>query len=166
MRKDGDVPTKDLHDHSQWNGVKIRSHDFGATGKRNINRQTYVHDGRTYRTGSEAHLAEMLRRQRIPFTSDVLFELMSESQEPRIYVPDFIFNKNAYVWQGSRGRKPMLIHGIEAKDRNREGKFPERAWENVRILEKQRGIVILLLSNEAIARHWRQERLPLEPNDP
>ncbi|MEY4723424.1 MAG: hypothetical protein RLZZ324_937 [Candidatus Parcubacteria bacterium] len=153
-----------LRDTARWNGVQIRRYDFGAADRRQRHNGQHVFGGVAYRTGSEAHVAELLTKHRIPFTHDVRFDLICEAGKPRIHVPDFVFNRQAFVWLGSKGREPMLIHGIEVKARCRDtGKFPERAWENVRILRKLRGINILLMSDEAAARHWRQGSLPIEP---
>jgi hypothetical protein len=151
-----------LTDKARWTGIRMRSHDVGARKmKGGKPRDRYTHNGVHYRTASECMLAKLLARQKVDFTPNVRFVFKTQDGQRREFVPDFIFNRQAYVWTGSKKHKPLLIHGIEAKGRTRNGKFSERAWENIRLLRHHHGIVVLLLSNEAIQRFWRQGWLPL-----
>lgn len=143
-------------DHADWQGIVLHSIDVGAHNKPS----SLEYGGYQYATKGERQLAELLTAMSVDFTPDVPFQLRLDNGKWRQFVPDFVFNRQAYVWHGRR--RPMLIHGIEAKGKTRMGTFSEKALENVRLLREQRGIVILLLSNAQIKQYFHKGRLPLK----
>jgi hypothetical protein len=149
-----------MRDAADWTGVTFRSIDVGAGNKP----LRYQHEGYQYATQGEWHLAVLLSQMEIPFTPDVPFGLILPDGRPRRFVPDFLFNGVPYVWYG--GRRPVLIHGIEAKGKTRQRMFSEKALQNVALLEAQRGVVVKLLSNSTIKQYYNKGRLPLKPFEP
>ncbi|MFC1703129.1 hypothetical protein ACFLZO_01545, partial [Patescibacteria group bacterium] len=107
---------------------------------------------------AEHKLAQVLYREKIPFTPDIKFTLRTDEGKKRIYIADFVFNTDAYIWK--EGKHAELIHGIEAKAKSGDD-YSKRALENQRLLLEQYGINIKLLSNDEIARWHRRRTLPL-----
>lgn len=149
-----------FRDEARWDGVDFVSVDVGARNKS----ASLVFDGYQYATKGERQLAELLTDLGIPFTPDVPFWLPKPDGKSRLFVPDFVFDRRAYLWYGRR--RPVLIHGIEAKGKTRDGTFSERALENVRLLKEHRNVTILLLSNSQIKLYFNKGKLPLKPLDP
>jgi hypothetical protein len=157
-----------LRDEADWSGITFRSIDVGAQNAP----AKYQLDGYQYKNRGEWQLAVLLTDMGIPFTPDVPFSLEHPTGRQRLFVPDFLFNGSAYVWNG--GRRPVLIHGIEAKgkkrcvetDGRRIARFSERAMENVALMRQQRGVGILLLSNSSIKQYASKGRLPLKLFEP
>lgn len=143
-----------MQDTANWDGIVLRSIDVGARqeGRR------LRHRGYYYVNISEYHLAQLLFRENIPFTPDIKFTLRTDDGKTRIYIADFVFDTDAYIWK--EGKRAELIHGIEAKARSGKD-FSDRAKENRRLLFEQYGITIKLLSNKEIARWHRLRFLPL-----
>ncbi|KPJ84689.1 hypothetical protein AMJ57_05680 [Parcubacteria bacterium SG8_24] len=163
---------QELRDSADWDGVVLKSINVGAVSKnpgaarRN---EQYLYDGYHYCTEGEFQLARLLDTMSIPFTPDVSFHLDIIRRHNRVgrrqFVPDFVFNKLPFIWWSAQ-RRPLLIHGIEAKRASQgrgEQSFSDRARENVRLLYRQRGIRILLLSNQDIALYAHWGALPLMP---
>lgn len=150
---------KVFRDGARWEGVDFVSVDVGARNKS----EKLVYDGYQYATKGERQLAELLTELGIAFTPDVPFWLPKDDGRSRLFVPDFVFNRQAYLWYGRR--RPTLIHGIEAKGKTKDGTFSERALENVRLLKEHRDVTILLLSNSQIKQYFNKGRLPLKPLD-
>ncbi|HTM68197.1 MAG TPA: hypothetical protein VL426_02755 [Candidatus Binatia bacterium] len=146
-------------DEARWDGVEFVSVDVGARNKSD----KLIFNGYQYATRGERQLAELLWNLGIAFTPDVPFWLPKPDGRSRLFVPDFILDKKPYLWHARR--RPMLIHGIEAKGKTRNGTFSERALENVQLLRQHRGIVVLLLSNSQIKQYFNKGRLPLSPLD-
>lgn len=149
-----------LRDTARWDGIEVASIDVGARNKP----RSLFFNGIHYATKGEWQLAQLLTSMEVPFTPDVPFTLELPTGRGRRFVPDFIFDRAAYVWCARR--KPLLIHGIEAKGKTRNGNFSDRALENVALLKKQYGIVVLLLSNSQIKHYFTKGRLPLRPFEP
>ena len=145
-------------DAADWDGVDLVSVNVGA-----IKNARNRYQGFQYATEAEAMLAELLTRMRIPFTPNVFFSLARNSAggNSRCFVPDFVFDKRAFLWHGGTGQRE-LIHGIEAKGAA-PGRFPPRALEKVRLLCEQRRIVIKLLTNVEIRAFYRAGALPMYP---
>ncbi len=155
-----EVVMRQFTDPANWEGVHFESVDVGAQCKA----KQYVFAGYHYCTKGEAQLAQLLSEFSVPFTQNVPFGLFTPESESRRFVPDFVFDRKAYIWHGRN--RPVLIHGIEAKGKTRNGDFSPRALENVRLLQEQRGIRILLLSNSQIKQYFHNHRLPLKPLEP
>lgn len=148
---------KTFHDRADWDGISLESFDVGAGSKpKSLNFKGYQ-----YATQGEVRVARILDHMGIPFTPDVRIRLETPDGRDRFFVPDFVFDRKPYIWT-ARG-KQKLIHGIEAKGKTRGGQFSEKALNNVRTLEAQYGIVILLLSNAQIKSYLKKMRLPLHP---
>ncbi len=146
-----------FHDRADWDGIALESFDVGAGNKP----KSLSFEGYQYATQGEVRVARILKQMGIAFTPDVRIRLETPDGRDRFFVPDFVFDRKPYIWT-ARG-KQRLIHGIEAKGKTRGGSFSEKALENVRLLEQQRGIVILLLSNSQIKGYWKKMALPLHP---
>lgn len=143
-----------MQDTANWDGIVLRSIDVGA---RQEGRRLWYR-GYYYVNISEHQLAQLLFRERIAFTPDIKFTLKTDAGRTRVYIADFVFNTDAFVWKV--GKRAELIHGIEAKAKSGTD-FSERAKENQRLLYEQYGINIRLLSNDEIARWHRRRTLPL-----
>lgn len=143
-----------MQDTANWDGIVLRSTDVGA---RQEGRRLRYH-GYYYVNDSEKQLAQLLFRERIPFTPDIKFTLRAGGGKTRIYIADFVFDTDAYIWK--EGTRAELIHGIEAKARSGKD-FSYRAKENQRLLSEQYGINIKLLSDREIAKWHRRRFLPL-----
>ena len=148
---------KTFHDSADWNGIALESVDVGAGNKP----KSLTVDGYQYATQGEMRLATILAHMGIAFTPDVRIQLSAADGRERFFVPDFVFDRQPFIWTARGKRK--LIHGIEAKGKTRAGVFSEKALENVRLLQEQRGIAILLLSNSQIKHFWKKMKLPLHP---
>jgi hypothetical protein len=151
---------RSLRDEADWDRVVLHSVEVGSRNKT----AKLVFEGYHYATKGELQLAQLLTGMGIPFVPDVPFTLERDDGRTRLFVPDFIFERTAYVWYGRR--RPTLIHGIEAKGKTRNGDFSDRAKENVRLLREQFGLNVLLLSNSQIKHYFTKGRLPLKPNPP
>ena len=149
-----------FRDEARWEDDTLVSVDVGARNKA----KKYIFNEYHYATKGERQLAELLHHFDIPFTPDVPFSLATPDGGTRRFVPDFVFDKKAYVWCARTGGK--LVHGIEAKGKTHNGEFSAKALENVRLLYEQRGIRILLLSNSQIKQYFNNHRLPLKPFEP
>lgn len=152
-----------LVDEANWDDVVIRSTNVGGNSKKNngglrVNGVQYVTEG-------EAVLAKLLLALKVAFTPNVKFVLRAPSgaknRRDVIYVPDFIFNKRAYVWRNADGSEE-IVHGIECK-----GLHPRqcktKGGEKVRLLRQQRGINVKMLSTDEIKDFARAGRLPMRP---
>ncbi len=151
---------RQFQDRANWDGVHFESVNVGAKQKT----KKHIFSGYHYCTKGEVQLAELLTTFGVGFTPDVPFALEMPDGRVGRFVPDFVFNRKAYIWNGRN--RPMLIHGIEAKGRTKNGEFSTRALENVRLLEEQRGIRVLLLSNSQIKQYFNLRRLPLKLFEP
>jgi len=152
-----------LVDQANWDGVILRSTNVGGTAKNN---GSMLVNGVQYVTEGEAVLARLLLRLGIPFTPNVKFVLKAgpgtKDRRDVIYVPDFIFNRVAYVWRNEDGTEEV-IHGIECK-----GLHPRRCRtkgsEKVRLLGERYGIRIKMLSTDEIKAFARRKGgLPMRP---
>jgi hypothetical protein len=139
-------------DDADWTDIEMVS-IRNEGGKFDFNGYPHV-------TIGEQMLAELLTGQGIPYTPEVRMTFRDENGRHGVtYVPDFVFNKTAYVWEGIR-KQQFLIHGIEVKRASR-GFFSGKAIRLVRLLKSGRRITILLMSHRQIE-HWRQVgHLPL-----
>lgn len=145
-----------MQDIANWDRIVLRSIDVGARQK---GRRLWYR-GYYYVNISEHQLAQILFRERIPFTPDIKFTLRTNNGKTRIYIADFVFDTDAYIWKENGHAE--LIHGIEAKARSGKD-FSARAKENQRLLLEQYGINIKLVSNRKIDRYHRRRSLPLRP---
>ncbi|MEY4723425.1 MAG: hypothetical protein RLZZ324_938 [Candidatus Parcubacteria bacterium] len=148
-------------DHANWTDIAMVSTDVGAKVRRH---GRFSHDGHVYKNDGERRLAELLDTLGIPFVPDVAMTFTDDSLRSFTFVPDFVFCGRPFIWSGRR--KPQLIHGIEAKGKQRGGKFSRRSLDHVEGLYKARGIRILLLSNSSIKHYHRMGSLPLKPLPP
>ncbi len=149
-------------DRADWSGIVLESVNVGAHPCDRLKL-----DGYQYVNEQELALAKLLKRMGIPFTPDVRIVLDvppdargERGSAQRIYVPDFIFDKTAYLWWGIGGRQ--VIHGLEAK-RAVSGHFPARAIQNIDLLAAQRNVRVKLLSGAQIMRFAAKGALPMEP---
>jgi hypothetical protein len=109
-------------------------------------------DGRLYATRSEVMMAELLTRAGIAYTPHVSFELGPHgpaNPRPVNFCPDFVFDGRPMVWQ-PRGQSPLIIHGFELKQ-----EITRAANVRVLRLQRQRGIVIVVLHNRWVRRVHR-----------
>lgn len=144
-----------LRDTADWTGIDIRTINVGAA-----KHDKFLFRGIRYVNETELMLAQLLWKMRLPNTPNVRFimDMPPGSKLPkRVFVPDFIFNGKACVWDDGNGQE--LIHGIEAKG----GGFPARAVLNVRLLREQRGIHIMLLNRKDISHYTKLGGLPIQP---
>lgn len=163
--------SRKFRDDADWNGIELISTKVGTGGKHERNPEVLEFGGYRYASPEERMLAELLSASGIAFTPDVSFGLDTLHQKERIFVPDFIFDRQAYIWSGQRADRrsnapSVLIHGIEAKGMNGKGEFSARAKENVALLWQTRRIKVLLLANEDIHRYYAEGSLPLRPFNP
>lgn len=145
-----------MEDSASWDGISVRSISVGA---RKVGRVNF-YKGYYYANEYEVLLARLLVRMRIPFTPDVKMCVRYDDGRTGYFVPDFIFDKHAYIWTTPQG-KTRLIHGIEAKGLTSAGDFPEKAKRRIRLLEEQRGIRIWLMCNKMIKRWYGRGYLPI-----
>lgn len=145
-----------MEDSANWDGISVRSVSVGARKVGRVN----LYRGYYYANEYEVLLARLLVRMRIPFTPDVKMYIRYDDGMTGYFVPDFIFNKRAYIWTTPQG-KTRLIHGLEAKGLTSQGDFAEKARTRIRLLEEQRRICIRLISNAAIQRYHKRGHLPL-----
>jgi len=131
-----------LEDEAVWTDVRLASVNVGNTRKP----QRLRFNGYQYCTDGECHLARLLHAHGVSFTPDVNFVLELPDGKPRRFVPDFIFNRRAWLWVDSC-RRVELIHGFEVKGKANRDDFSERARQNVRLLWEQRGINVKLISD-------------------
>jgi len=153
-------------DEANWEGVALVSKDVGTRNKP----ARWRIAGIQYATEGEAMLAQLLIAMGIPFTPNVSFEMEfpRRSGTKREFVPDFVFNRQAFIWCGPHGE--TLIHGIEAKgagptprSRRPAKNAYSRARLKIQLLQEQRGIVIKLLTDGEIRRYFEKGKLPLRP---
>jgi len=157
-----------LKDTANWSGIELVSQNICANTKKV---QTFVSHGYRYVTRGEWMIAEILAERCIPFTPDVgalihipKEERIGKEKDTKTYVPDFVFNKQAYLWY-NHGNSVELIHGIEAKGAQ-DGIFSKKAHKYVRLLREQLGIHIKLLSEPEIKSFYARRRLPIKPFKP
>jgi len=142
--------------YPKWRGIKLVSVDVG------VRHDDFLHDGYRYVTIGELRIARLLDKQGISFTPDVQvtmrkFDASSNGGRSRktvIYVPDFIFNRDTYIWTDQDGDE-FEIHGIEAK-------ASPGAPPKVQLLFERRNIRILVLGDKEINAFARNGRLPLK----
>lgn len=159
-----------LADRADWSGIEIKVCPVGTDKNRKLFAHL-VYDGRQYATEYEVMAAKLLTKLGAVFTPNVSFEFPAPPRFTRRrtsrFVPDFVFNKKAYIWTDPDGTE-QLIHGIEVKGASkRRGKkrFAKWAVEKIDGLRKHRGIVIKLVSNDDIEVFSKQGRLPMRPFD-
>lgn len=139
---------KRYKDDADWSGTSFTSTDVGASGLK-VRREL---NGYLYCTKAEYQLACILTAKKVPFTPDISFPLSLPQGQPRIFVPDFIFNGHMFIWRGQGKR--VACHGFEAKGRGPDGKFSQRAQENVELLYSLKKINVFLFSNELIEYYY------------
>ncbi len=150
----------DLIDEADWNGIVMRSTKVCTGTKKNAH---LVLDGQQYATEGELIVARLLTAAGVPFTPNVQFELAADERGRRkhmLYVADFIFNRDAFIWTNPDGSQE-IVHGIEAK-----GLWPDKkqkAGKKVRALKRQRNINVKLLSTMELREMEKKGGLPLEP---
>lgn len=153
---------KQLVDKANWDGVVLKSTNVGGTAK---GARGLLVNGVQYVTEGEAVLARLLADLEIPFTPNVKFVLKgvpgTKNGHDVIYVPDFIFDRQAFIWRNEDGSEEV-VHGIECK-----GLHPRRCRvkgsEKVRLLRLQRGINVKMLSTDEIREFARSGQLPMAP---
>lgn len=150
----------ELVDQADWSKVSLESTNVQGRSKRR-----HVHNGISYATEGERLLAELLDQQGVPFTPNVKFVLgftQKGEKTPRgkIFVPDFIFNKQAYVWTDPDTGEEEVIHGLEAKNRR-----PHQHAHNpkTRLLWARRRIRVRIISTQEIRDYIASGGLPLRP---
>jgi len=126
-----------LIDEADWSDIAFESVSVGAKG-------VHRYRGRSYVTPGELAIARALHVKRIEFTPDVFVSLPVGPGLPFIYVPDFIFNSQVYVWTEPDGSE-LLIHGLEIKHRTRSGAFPPKGIYKTDKLYELRKIRVRLL---------------------
>jgi len=134
-----------------WSEVRFETVDLGVPRH---NRRLRV-KGVWYATQEESAIAKILTLMRIPFTPNVAIHIPGEEgTRGQTFVPDFIFDGAAYLWQGRE-----VIHGIEAKNDH----VPPETAQKVALLAKQLGIRVKILRHRDIAHYARRGRFPLRP---
>ena len=157
----------DLEDHADWTGINIkRSVVCGKPNrKKGPSMLELTVDGVVYATEGEAILARLLAKLGIAFTPNVRICLKTPDDAKRpevLYVPDFIFDRQAYVWRNDDGTKEV-IHGIECKgEHRREATAKGRGRDKVRLLRQQRGINVKILSTDEIRVFAQAGALPMK----
>ncbi|MBU0624849.1 hypothetical protein KKF05_00735 [Patescibacteria group bacterium] len=149
-------PTKEAN----WAAIKLVSKDVGCKNS------VYTLAGYHYCTLGELKIARLLTSQGIEFTPDVSFGIKNDNvlrkaqlkdntlRTARTFVPDFVFNGDEYIWTEDDGTE-IVIHGLECKASNRK---PDK----IRLLYEQRGIHILVLSDQEIDWYDQSGELPLK----
>ncbi|MBU0624773.1 hypothetical protein KKF05_00335 [Patescibacteria group bacterium] len=145
---------------ANWTAIKFVSKDVGCRNS------VYALAGYHYCTLGELKIARLLTDLGIEFTPDVSFGIKNDRnfrraqledsalKTARIFVPDFVFNGDEYIWTEDDGTE-ILIHGLECKASNKK---PDK----VRLLYEQRGIHILVLSDREIDWYDQLGELPLK----
>ncbi len=149
-----EAPLHQLKDKADWTGIVIAS--VGVQGRTS----GYEYGGYRYVTPGEVAIARLLTEQDIPFTPDVQVRIRTplwKERLPLVYTPDFVFDGQAYIWCDRTGTEE-IVHGIEVKGRNRQGRYPRRALEKIKVLREARGINVTLI-DESLA--CRMGALPL-----
>jgi hypothetical protein len=142
--------------YPNWRRVKMKSVDVG------VRHDKHLYNDYRYTTKGECLTAQVLDQQDIDYTQDVRFELRKkivvDGQPPAkyedvVYVPDFIFNRDTYLWTAEDGCE-YTVHGIECKSSNR---LPEK----VTLLFERRNIRIIVLTAQEIKAYDRLGCFPL-----
>lgn len=139
-----------MQDIADWTGIEFASNGVGG-GHR--------YRGNVYANEHEVLLAKLLRRRGIPYTPHVRIPVRYPDDRIRPYHPDFVFNGLPYVWTPPRGGRVVLIHGFEAKAHASGPVGPQK----IQLLREQRGIHVLVIDNDLIAKLFNERYLPLEP---
>lgn len=144
-----------LADGANWTGLELCSVVVGGAGK---NGTAFRFQGVDYVTQGEFFMARLLVELGLAFTPNVRFHLTDSKGRKVIYVPDFILNRQAYVWDDRE-----VIHGFEAKCVLGGGDFTEKAKRKVRLLKEQYGIAVKLITDEQIKEFFLAGMLPIRP---
>ena len=106
-------------DEADWTDVAFESVDVGVRPEFG-----FEHNGYLYATEGELILAQLLDKQDISYTPDVRVEFeqscngkKKKRAKKAAYVPDFVFNGQAFIWTDPKTGAEELIHGLEAKAR-------------------------------------------------
>ena len=149
----------ELADKANWNGVIFKSTDVGA----GTNSKTHlIYKGIQYATEGEFLLARLLIKMKVPFTPNVKLLLKRPGERDVIYVPDFLFNKLAFVWRDEATGQEEVVHGLEAKGLN-PNHFSSKAKEKVALLKASRGINVRLVCTKQIRAWLAAGTLPMRP---
>jgi hypothetical protein len=126
-------------------------------------------DGIHYSTLTELLVAQMLTLQKVRFTPNVLIQLglmpvpgRKFLDQPVIFVPDFIFNKDEYLWTWPDGATEV-IHGIECKGLTRKASHKDGNLHKVHLLDRERRIHLVVISEEETLEFQSAGGLPLVP---
>ena len=149
----------DLVDNAEWNGISLKSTDVGAGTS---SKTHLIYKGIQYATEGEFLLAKLLHKMKVPFTPNIKFVLKRSGQRDVIYVPDFIFNKLAFVWRDEVTGEEEVVHGLEAKGLN-ASYFSTKAREKVALLKANLGINVKLVSTKQIRAWLAAGTLPMRP---
>lgn len=135
-----------------WRRVRLVSHDVG--GRTNPELAHLQFNGLQYVTPTEVMVAKMLTAQGIPFTPNVPILLgilhvpgQRLPEQPILYVPDFIFDKKTLLWTWPDGRTETT-QVIECKGLTRKASHKHSNLHKVRLLDRERHIHLIVLSEE------------------
>jgi hypothetical protein len=150
-----------LVDQADWSDVVLKSTNVIGSAKNS----QLTHNGYRYATHGELLLAQLLDQLGIPFTPNVRFDFDDtpvkggqKTPKGKVYVPDFIFNKRAYVWTDPDTGEQEVIHGLEAKNRCSRTSNPK-----TRLLYGHRKIRVRLICTQDIERFMKAGALPIAP---
>ncbi|MFH1047725.1 MAG: hypothetical protein V1738_05455 [Patescibacteria group bacterium] len=140
-----------------WGGIDFVSVDVG------VRHDTYLHNGYRYVTKGEMITAQLLDAQGIAYTPDVSIcmrkHTVSDSGRHKyksvIYIPDFIFNRDSYIWTEPSGDE-YIIYGIECKASS------SGISDKVRLLFKRRNIRVIVLGEKEIIDYQNKGGFPLK----
>ncbi|MFA6603549.1 MAG: hypothetical protein WCT10_01750 [Patescibacteria group bacterium] len=153
----------ELTDLANWDGVILKSTDVGGCGRKS--KADLIYKGIQYATEGEFLLAQLLHKMKVAFTPNVKFVLRRPPQRTGhtavIYVPDFIFDKQAFVWRDETTGQEEVIHGLEAKGMNSD--FKAKAKEKVALLKTNYGINVKLVGTKQIRAWLAAGTLPMRP---
>ena len=149
-------------DEADWTDVAFESVDVGVRSEFGFE---YI--GYLYATEGELILAQLLDKQGISYTPDVRVEFEQlpkgrkknkAKRKPKkaAYVPDFVFNGQAFIWTDPKTGEEELIHGLEAKAKKLKTRKTER-------LRSSRAIKIKTLNMKDIRFFLSLGSLPLRP---
>jgi hypothetical protein len=148
-----------------WRGIRLVSQDLGS--KLNHKLAHLQFDGIQYATLTELLVAQMLTLQKVRFTPNVLIHLglvpvpgHKFPDQPVIYVPDFILNKDEFLWTWPDG-VIEVIHGIECKGLTRQASHKDGNLHKVHLLDRERHIHLVAISEEETLEFQAAGGLPL-----
>ncbi len=148
----------------RWDLVDLQSVGVGAPHRADLihRHDSYPEGEYQYCTPGEFYMALYLVWVGVKFVPDVRFSMLMPHDKKRWFVPDFVFAREEWLWLPGPGW-PIPVHGFEIKAAKR---FPHKAHENVKLVQEQYGLNILLIHDEEAKGFWRNRFMGGVPSPP